>query len=157
MTTTLIPLPVAIPLIVAAFIALTGHWVGRRVCDALAIATAGATLWATTVILHSVWLQPLTYWAGNWWPRSHGVVLGICFRIDAIGAAMALLVALLTTAGLIYSWRIFQDTENHFQPLMLIFMAAMCGRRSGSFLRRRGTTMWRRFARTTSRAASPRR
>ncbi|HVN17503.1 MAG TPA: proton-conducting transporter membrane subunit [Dongiaceae bacterium] len=125
--TTLIPLPVAIPLIVAAFLALVGHWAGRRFCDTLSIATAGATVWASATILHGVWLQPVTYWFGNWWPRPNDVVLGICFRIDAIGAVIALLVSVLTTAGLVFSWRIFEETENHFQPLMLIFMAAMCG------------------------------
>lgn len=125
--TTLIPLPVAIPLIVAAFIALTGQWLGRRFSDILSIATAGATIWATATILDGVWLQPYTYWFGNWWPRANNVVLGISFTIDAIGASIAMLVAVLTCAGLIFSWRIFEDTENHFQPLMLIFMAAMCG------------------------------
>jgi multicomponent Na+:H+ antiporter subunit D len=125
--TTLIPLPVAIPLIVAAFIALVGRWAGRRFCDALSIGTAGVMVWVTTTILRGVWIQPVTYWFGNWWPRTNDVVLGICFRIDAIGATIAVLVTLLTTAGLIYSWRIFEETENHFQPLMLIFMAAMCG------------------------------
>src|SRR5579871_4558195 len=125
--TTLIPLPVAIPLIVAAFIALTGRWLGRRFLDTLSIATSGAMLGVTLIILKGTWLQPYTYWFGNWWPRNAQVALGICFHIDAIGAAMAVLVTLLTTAGLIFSWRIFQDTENHFQPLMLIFMAAMCG------------------------------
>ena len=125
--TSVIPLPVAIPLIVAAFIALTGHWVGRRFSDALAIATSGVTLWATVVILRGVWLQPVTYWFGNWWPRNNHVALGICFTIDGIGAVIAVLVASLTLAGLIFAWRLFEDTENHFQPLMLIFMAAMCG------------------------------
>ncbi len=125
--TTFIPLPVAIPLIVAAFIALVGHWAGRRFCDALSIATGGAMLWVTATILRGVWLQPVTYWFGNWWPRTNEVVLGICFRIDGIGAAIALLITLLTTAGLVFSWRIFEETENHFQPLMLIFMGAMCG------------------------------
>lgn len=127
MLTTLIPLPVAIPLIVAAFLALAGRWLGRRFCDALSIAIAGATVWATVLILQGVWLQPYTYWFGNWWPRNSHVALGICFSIDAIGAAIAVLVAVLATAGLIFSWKIFQDTENHFQPLVLIFMAAMCG------------------------------
>jgi multicomponent Na+:H+ antiporter subunit D len=125
--TTLIPLPVAIPLIVAAFLALTGRRLGRRFCDTLAIATSAAMLGVCLIILEGTWLQPFTYWFGNWWPRSKAVALGICFSIDAIGAAMAVLVTLLTTAGLIFSWRIFEDTENHFQPLMLIFMAAMCG------------------------------
>ncbi len=125
--TTLIPLPVAIPLIVAAFIAFVGKWVGRRFCDTLSIATAATMLWITSTILRGVWLQPVTYWFGNWWPRANDVVLGICFRVDAVGAVMAVLVTLLTSAGLMFSWKSFEETENHFQPLMLIFMAAMCG------------------------------
>ncbi len=127
MITPLIPLPIAIPLMVAAFIALTGEWIGRRACDTLAIAAAGTNLIITLLILRGTWLEPQVYWFGNWWPRNPHVVLGICFSVDAIGAALAVLVTLLTTAGLIFAWRIFEDTENHFQPLMLIFMAAMCG------------------------------
>jgi multicomponent Na+:H+ antiporter subunit D len=125
--TALIPLPVAIPLIAAAFIALTGSWLGRRISDSVAIASAGTNLVLTLLILRGTWSHPYVYWFGNWWPRSNNVVLGICFSVDAIGAALAVLVSLLTTAALIFSWRIFEDTENHFQPLMLIFMAAMCG------------------------------
>src|SRR6185312_12202446 len=111
----------------AAFIALTGNWIGRRASDSIAIASAGANLIFALLILRGTWYHPYVYWFGNWWPRSNNVVLGICFSIDAIGAALAVLVSLLTTAALIFSWKIFNDTENHFQPLMLIFMAAMCG------------------------------
>ena len=127
MVTTLIPLPIVVPLLVAAFLAATGKWLGRRIADTLAIATAAATLGMTLIVLRGVWLQPQVYWFGNWWPRPGGVVLGICFTVDAIGAALAVLAALLTTSALIFSWKLFEDTENHFQPLMLIFMAAMCG------------------------------
>lgn len=127
MITTLIPLPIAVPLLVAALLALTGKWVGRRVTDTLAIATATGNLAMTVLILRGVWLRPQVYWFGNWWPRAGGIALGICFTVDAIGAALALLTALLTTAALTFSWKIFEDTENHFQPVMLIFMAAMCG------------------------------
>lgn len=127
MITTLIPLPVALPLISAALIALTGKCLGRRFSDTIAIATAAATLCLTIAILHGVWTQPQVYWLGNWWPRSGNVVLGICFAIDGIGASLALLTTLLATAALVFSWKIFVNTENHFQPLMLIFMAAMCG------------------------------
>jgi len=122
-----IPLPVAVPLMAAAFLAFAGRWIGRRACDLLAIATAGCNLALAIVILRGVWAQPQVYWFGNWWPRPGGVALGICFSIDAIGAAFALLASVLTTAALVFSWKIFEDTENHFQPLMLIFMAAMCG------------------------------
>lgn len=127
MTTALIPLPVAIPLIVAAFISLTGKWFGRRFSDSIAIAAAVANLCITLAILRGTWLQPQVYWFGNWWPRAGNVALGICFSVDAIGGAFAVLTSILTTAALIFAWRIFEDTENHFQPLMLIFMAAMCG------------------------------
>ncbi|HKR95427.1 MAG TPA: proton-conducting transporter membrane subunit, partial [Candidatus Angelobacter sp.] len=127
MTTAIIPLPIAIPLIVAAFLAFAGKGIGRRACDLLAIATAAANLWMTAIILHGTWSQPQVYWFGNWWARSGGVALGISFVVDTFGAALALLVCVLTFAGLIFSWKIFEDTENHFQPLMLIFMAAMCG------------------------------
>jgi len=125
--TTYIPLPIAIPLVVAAFLAFTGKWIGRRACDTLAIACAAGNLFLTLAILRGVWSQPYVYWFGNWWPRPGGVALGICFSIDAIGASLALLTSILTTAGLVFSWWIFEETENHFQPLMLIFMAAMCG------------------------------
>ncbi|HET9741141.1 MAG TPA: proton-conducting transporter membrane subunit [Terriglobales bacterium] len=125
--TMLLPLPIAVPLAMAAFLALVAKVIGRRVADTLAIATAAANVWMTLVILHTVWLQPLTYWLGNWWPRSHDVALGICLTVDGIGATLALLVSVLTLAGLIFSWKIFEETENHFQPLMLLFMAAMCG------------------------------
>ncbi|PYY01400.1 MAG: NADH-quinone oxidoreductase subunit D [Acidobacteria bacterium] len=127
MSTAIIPLPIAIPLIVAAFIALTGEWIGRRTSDLLAIATAGASVWITALILRGTWVQPQVYWFGNWWPRAGGVALGICFAIDTVAAALALLAAVLTLAALIFSWKIFEDTENHFQPLMLLFLAAMCG------------------------------
>lgn len=127
MITTLIPLPIAVPLIFAAVLAFAGHWIGRRACDTVAIATAVANLWMTVLILRGVWLHPQVYWFGNWWPRPGGIALGICFTVDAIGASLALLAAVLTTVGLIFSWKIFEDTENHFQPLMLIFVAAMCG------------------------------
>jgi multicomponent Na+:H+ antiporter subunit D len=125
--TNLIPFPVALPLILAALLSFLGKWIGRRVCDSLAIAAAVCNLVLTLAILHGVWSQPQVYWFGNWWPRTGGVALGICFSIDAIGASFALLTSVLTTAGLVYSWKIFEETENHFQPLVLIFMAAMCG------------------------------
>ena len=91
MTPALIPLPIAIPLIVAAFLALTGEWIGRRASDIVAITTSAANIWITIVILRGVWLQPQVYWFGNWWPRAGNIVLSICFTVDAIGAALAVL------------------------------------------------------------------
>ena len=64
--TTVIPLPVAVPFIVAAFLALAGKRIGRRACDALAIAAAASNLLITAFILRGVWSQPQVYWFGNW-------------------------------------------------------------------------------------------
>jgi multicomponent Na+:H+ antiporter subunit D len=66
------------------------------------------------------------YWFGNWFPRG-SVVLGIGFVADVIGAGLATLAAVLTLLSLIFSWRLVDSGSNHFQPLMLIFLAAMCG------------------------------
>lgn len=121
-----IPLPVAIPLILAALLAFLGHFLSRRVIDVIAIATAAlATLLCARILAASL-PAPLVYWFGNWWPRN-GFALGEDFFIDPIAASFALLAALLTFLALVFSWKYFQHSGNHFQPLMLIFMAAMCG------------------------------
>ena len=127
MTAYLIPLPIVVPLIVATFLALAGQTIGRRASDVLAIATAAGNLWVTYLVLRRTWLGVYVYWLGNWWPRNSHTSLGICLTVDSAGASLALLVSLLTTAGLIFSWKYFEENENHFQPLMLLFMAAMCG------------------------------
>src|ERR1700758_5127529 len=95
LTTPILPFPVALPLIVAACVAFTGKWIGRRACDVLAIATAVCNVLLTIAVLRGVWSQPQVYWFGNWWPRAGGVALGICFSIDAIGASLALLTSVL--------------------------------------------------------------
>ena len=55
------------------------------------------------------------------------MALGITFVVDPIGAGLACLAALLTLLSLIYSWRCVDSGANHFQSLMLVFLAAMCG------------------------------
>jgi multicomponent Na+:H+ antiporter subunit D len=55
------------------------------------------------------------------------MVLGIGFVIDTAGAGLATLASLLTFLALLFSWRFVESGSNHFQPLMLVFLTAMCG------------------------------
>jgi multicomponent Na+:H+ antiporter subunit D len=111
--------------VAAAFIG-TATIAPRRLIDTLAIvAAAGVTgLWLW--LFAQVGESPLTYWFGGWAPR-RGVVPGIVFVIDPIGAALAALAAALARAAFVFSWRYFDAVGTLFHVLMLVFLAAMVG------------------------------
>lgn len=120
-------LPVAVPLLGAA--ALTGarKWLSRAVMDTLALLVALATLVLCVVLLVASTRHGATvYWMGGWAPRGT-MALGIGFVVEPIGAGLATLAALLTSLALLFSWRFIASGQRHLHPLMLIFMAAMCG------------------------------
>ncbi len=122
----LTPLPVAVPLLGAASLAALRKVLNRAAADGLATIIAAATLGITaTLLVHSTY-GATVYWFGNWFPRG-SMVLGISFVVEPIGAGLATLAALLTTLALLFSWRFVDCGGNHLQPLLLIFMAAMCG------------------------------
>ena len=120
------PFPIALPLLGAASIAATRKWLPRAAADTLGVLFAAATLWITTALLLHATHTTQVYWFGNWYPRG-SMALGIAFVVDPIGAGLATLAALLTLLALIFSWRFVDSGANHFQPLMLLFLAAMCG------------------------------
>ena len=71
----LVPLPVAIPLVTAATLTATGHFLGKRVDDVVGIGAAAATaVISLLLVVHSV-DHRLVYWFGGWEPR-HGLALG---------------------------------------------------------------------------------
>ena len=122
----LVPLPVAIPLLGAAAIAATGHFLGRRVDDLAAIVVSAATAVVSTLLIFRSLDHDLVYWFGGWTPR-HGIALGIAFDVDPLSASLAALAAVLATASFVYSWRYFDEAGTLFQVLMLTFLAAMGG------------------------------
>ena len=122
----LTPLPVVVPLIGAALIACLRKWINRIMADSLGILMAAITLAISCALLARVIHGPSVYWFGNWYPRG-SVALGIGFLADPISAGLAVLAATLTLLSLIFSWLLVESGSNHFQPLMLIFLAAMCG------------------------------
>jgi multicomponent Na+:H+ antiporter subunit D len=122
----LVPLPVAIPLITAATLTATGHFLGRRVDDTIGIATAAATTVISTLLLVRSLDHDLVYWFGGWTPR-HGVALGIGFDVEPLSAALAALAGVVTTASFVFAWRYFDEVGTLFHVLMLIFLGAMGG------------------------------
>ena len=122
----LTPLPVAVPLVGAALIACLRKWLSRAIVDSLGIFFATLTLAISLALLTHVISGPVVYWFGNWYPRG-SIVLGISFIADPIGAGLVVIAAILTLLSLTFSWRLQESGSNHFQPLMLIFLAAMGG------------------------------
>lgn len=122
----LTPLPVAVPLVGAALMACLRKWLSRAMADSLGIAFAALTLAVAIALLLRAIHIPGVYWFGNWFPRG-SVVLGISFVADPISTGLTVLASTLTLLSLVFSWRLVESGSNHFQPLMLIFLAAMCG------------------------------
>lgn len=119
-------LPVAVPLLAAAFIAGVRQYLARWMADCLTIAVATFNFVFTILLFKTAWLHPFVYWFGNWYPRGR-VVLGICFVVDPVGAGLAVLAALLSLLAFLYSWHFVESGHRLFHPLMLVFLAAMSG------------------------------
>lgn len=119
-------LPVAIPLGVAAIMAATRSWLKRWQADSLGILGAAIALVVNLLLLARALHGSFIYWFGNWYPRG-SMAVGISFLVEPIGASLASLAALLIFLALLFSWRYVDSGSNHYQPLMLIFLAAMSG------------------------------
>src|SRR5437868_8146324 len=99
---TLPPLPVVIPLSVAAVLSALNKFLSRRWADTLAILATVATGVICGELLLQARRQPVIHWFGGWTPRA-GVALGISFVIDPIGAGAAVLTSLLVLSALVFS------------------------------------------------------
>ena len=122
----LVPLPVAVPLLVAALLLITSPITGRRFVDSVSTATALFVTVACALLVAQSIPAPIVYAFGGWQPQ-HNIVLGILFVIDPPGAGLATLVAALVTASFVFSWRYFREVKSLFHILMLVFLAAMTG------------------------------
>lgn len=122
----LIAEPVFVPLLGAALLAALRKHLPRPLIDLAGFLIAAANLLCCGLLLHRAWSAPIVEWFGNWTPRGP-MALGIAFYIDPVSAALAMLAAVLTLLAFIFSSRDLDEADNHFQPLMLIFLAAMSG------------------------------
>jgi multicomponent Na+:H+ antiporter subunit D len=122
----LVPLPVAIPLLAAAFLTAFGHFMAPRLDDLIGLAASAAAATISLLLLFHAAGHDFVYWFGGWHPRD-GVAIGISFTIDPFGAGVASLVGVLVTAALAFSWRYFDEVGTLFHVLMLVFLSAMTG------------------------------
>ncbi|MFI0447092.1 complex I subunit 5 family protein [Actinomadura sp. 6N118] len=114
---------VALPVAVGVLLAAGGRWLPRPVVDAAATATVVAVTVLATVVLVRSSGSPEVTWLGGWKPDT-GV--GIPLVADPFAAGLAFVVAVLTLAALMFSWRFFTEVHAIFHTLMLLFLAAMC-------------------------------
>jgi multicomponent Na+:H+ antiporter subunit D len=119
-------LPLAVPLLMAAFLVGTSKLMPPRLRDFLAILTATFVAVVCVILMLLSRHQPIVYWFGGWLPHD-GVALGISFFIDPISAGLAALVSLLVIAAFVYSLRYFDTVGTLYHALMLIFLGGMCG------------------------------
>ena len=122
----LAPLPVALPLAVAAVLLATGHLLPRRWPDAISILTAAGVGIIAVLLARAASAGPFAYWYGGWEPR-HGVALGIASTVDMAGAGCAAFVAALFFASFVFSWGYFDEVHARYHALMLIFMGGLAG------------------------------
>ena len=122
----LAPLAVAVPLLVAAALIAVNRKIPRIVADGVAIVTGAIeTLLCAGLLVSSIG-GTVVYWFGGWNPGPAPPV-AISFAVDPIGGGFATLIALLTTAALIHSWRFHETVGTLLHVLLLVFMAAMVG------------------------------
>ena len=124
--TELAPLPVAIPMLVAAIILGTSPFLTRWLADVLAIATSAAVTAICLVLVHGARQGTVIHWFGGWTPHG-GTAVGIAFAIDPIGAGGAALAGLIVMLALIVIWRRLDVHGPLFHSLMLVILSAMCG------------------------------
>ena len=119
------PIPVVVPLLVAAAIAMVASRAPRRLVEAIAFLTAVAVLAVSVVLLARTGDHRIVYWFSGWHPH-HGVALGIGFTIDSIGAGAAVLISSLFVMAFMYSWQYFEETiQGRYTILMLVFLGSM--------------------------------
>lgn len=121
----LVPLPVVIPLAVAALLLILAHVLPRHVPDAAAALAASGSGVVCAMLLRHAAGGAVVMWFGGWVP--HGQVIGEAFAVDMAGAAAGAFIALMFTAALVFAWGYFDGVHAHFQVLMLLFQAGMTG------------------------------
>lgn len=121
------PLPVIVPLAVAAVIGASASRLPRRVAESLAIATSVACICWSVILLMRVSGGRSIYWFAGWHPTGR-VALGVSFSIDTASAVFAALASVLMLGAFVYAIHYFEETlEHRFQILMLVFLGALNG------------------------------
>jgi multicomponent Na+:H+ antiporter subunit D len=124
----LLPLPVVIPLLLAAVVSALNPLLRdqRRLLDGTAIAGSAVVAVLLGVIMVRSAHSDMIYWFAGFRPH-HGVAIGIDFEAEPLSAGLGFLAAVLVTASMVFSWRYFEEISVYYQALMLTFLAGMAG------------------------------
>jgi multicomponent Na+:H+ antiporter subunit D len=126
-TSVLVPLVVAVPLLAAAALAAMAHLMPARFADLVALVVAATVTVLCVLLIFRSADGTIQYWFGGWKPRD-GIAIGISFSVDPLAAGIAALIGALATAALIVCWDYFEDgVPQHFYVLMLVFLGGMVG------------------------------
>lgn len=120
------PVIVALCVVMASLIAVTGSVLPRRVIDGLALATALVVTALAAVLLSQSGSGRRFAWLGNWLPH-HSTGVGIAFVSDPLSGGLAVLIAALASCSLLFSWHYLDAARGHFHALVLFFLAGMEG------------------------------
>jgi multicomponent Na+:H+ antiporter subunit D len=126
----LAPLAVAVPFGFAALLSARLLFPFERRHAELAAAVVALLVAVLLVLLLAEALDrdgPVVTQIGGWEPRPGGVVVGINFAIDPLGASLALLSAGLVGIAVLFAWRFFEAAGPTFHALILIFLGALTG------------------------------
>ena len=64
---------------------------------------------------------------GNWRPLPNGAEIGITMTIDALGAGLATLAAVLVATALLFTWHYFDTQGPTFHALLFVFLGGLAG------------------------------
>lgn len=120
------PLAVALPLVASALLVASTLAFRRPHVDATAAIVALAVTVMCGVLVYGSASGLTITWLGGWEPRE-GVAVGISMVVDPIGAGLATLAGVLTTATFVFSIHYFDTDEPLFHALGLVFLAGMVG------------------------------
>ncbi len=121
------PIPVALPLLMAALLAALNRRIPQNLSAWLSILTTvavGSVAAAMAVQTRGGALG--VYWFGGWTPRPDQAI-GIAFAIDPAGALLVVVASILMLASLVFSLRYFDTAGTLYHALMLAFLGAMSG------------------------------
>lgn len=124
--TTLLPLLVAVPILVACLLLGLGRRLSNSLANAVVLATSAASTGAAGYVLSAAAGRTVVAWSGGWQPRD-GLAVGIALAADPLSAGLAVLIGALTGCAGLYSRRGLDEADTRFDALLLIFLAAMNG------------------------------
>lgn len=120
----ILPWCVALPFIGGALLLAVAQFVKRQQTTVIAVSVALVSTVLCAIVLGSASAQgTLVYWFGGWRP-GNGIGLGIAFGVEPLGASVALGVAIVTIAILLFAHRLFDDVGVIFDVLVLIHLGA---------------------------------